>query len=266
MSLTNKTIANTYKDLLHVDNSNHGITGTAKAVKSGNGATSALKISDDETEIRPTNAETTGALKVQAYGGSALFQVDSTNTTVKALAQYVNTNIKQFHMTTLSGYPSTNNTWTALAATTEGRALGGAFEMGTGSTPSTTYDVSSGNKAGDFVQFLWYVPFNIAIDSCNVMFGLDNATGTDCKFSVMSYTVSTANDATGLDLSAGVENCVSPATITSIGYEAGYFQNLTVSSANVDAGKVIMAFLHQADVSNADMGVNLQLVYHLRSA
>ena len=87
--------------------------------------------------------------------------------------------------------------------------------------------------------------------------------GDDVKFSVMSYTISTANDATGGDLSAGVENCVSPATVTSAGYEQAYYQALTVSTADVDAGKIILACVAQ-DGTNADLSINMQLVYHLR--
>ena len=79
----------------------------------------------------------------------------------------------------------------------------------------------------------------------------------------MSYTVDSANGSTGGDLSAGVENCVSPATISGAGREQAYFQALTVSTADVDAGKVIMACVAQDDV-NSDLTVNMQLVYHLR--
>ena len=79
----------------------------------------------------------------------------------------------------------------------------------------------------------------------------------------MSYTVDSANGSTGGDLSSGVENCVSPATITGAGYEQAYTQALTVSTANVDSGKMIGAFVHQ-NGTNADLSVQLQLVYHLR--
>ena len=40
MSLTGKTLANTYKDLLQVDNSNSGIDSTAHTVKDGEGTSS----------------------------------------------------------------------------------------------------------------------------------------------------------------------------------------------------------------------------------
>ena len=59
MSLTNKTIANTYKDLLEVDNSNNGITTTTKTIKSGDGTSSCVSISDDQIAIRPQNDNTT---------------------------------------------------------------------------------------------------------------------------------------------------------------------------------------------------------------
>jgi len=48
MSLTNKTIANTYKDLLQIDNGNNGVTTSTKAVKSGDGTSSCLSICDDQ--------------------------------------------------------------------------------------------------------------------------------------------------------------------------------------------------------------------------
>ena len=71
--------------------------------------------------------------------------------------------------------------------------------------------------------------------------GRADASGDTVQFSVMSYDIDTSNSATGGDLSNGVEHCVSPSTITSAGYEQSYFQQLTLSTADVDTGKVIMA-------------------------
>ena len=59
----------------------------------------------------------------------------------------------------------------------------------------------------------------------------------------MSYDIDTSNSATGGDLSNGVENCVSPSTITNAGYEQAYFQALTVSTSDVDEGKLIIAMI-----------------------
>ena len=91
----------------------------------------------------------------------------------------------------------------------------------------------------------------------------DAANGDVVKFSVMSYTVDSGNGSTSGNLSSGVENCASPSTITGAGREQAYYQALTVSRADVDAGKVICAFVAQ-NGTNSDLTVNMQLVYHLR--
>ena len=266
MSLENKTIANTYKDLLQIDNGNNGIGAVIKTVKSGDGENSALRLANDIVSIRPTTAETTTALRVQSYEGSTLLQADSTNTAVKALGQYVNTGVHQFHYTSVNAKPTSANTWSALDAQSGGgRFRSTVIELGTGSSPATTYDVSGGNVADDLVQSIWYVPFNITIDSVKVWFGQDSSSGDVVKFSVMGYSIDTSNGGTGGDLSGGIEHCVSPSTITGTGYKTAYNQDLTISSADVNAGKVIVACVHQ-DGTNADLTVNMQVVYHLRSA
>ena len=264
MSLVNKTISNSFKDLLQVDNSNNGITTTRKDVKSGDGTTSSISLSDDSMRIVPQNDDTTATFQVISKSGTELLKVDSTNTAVKILGQYANTGVKQFGLSSKNQKPSTSDTWTAISAMGTDTFNTSALEMGTGSTPATTYDVSGGNVAHNFAMHIWYVPFDIAIDSCNVWFGSDASSGDVVKFSLMSYTISTANDATGGDLSAGTEVCVSPSTVTSAGYEQAYYQALTVSSANVNSGKAIVACVQQ-DGTNSDLTVNMQLVYHLRS-
>ena len=262
MSLTGKTKASTYKDILQMNNSNSGVDATTRNVVDGEGTASAIHISDDQLGVTPNADDTTATLRVNDKDSNALLTVDSSNDLVKAgIGQHiVNTNIKEFAMDFTEASPDTADTWHALTSTfnhTDNNEL----EMGTGSTPATTLTIA--NTAYITVKHYWYVPFNITIDSCNVWFGADAASGDVVKFSVMSYTVDSANGSTGGDLSSGVENCVSPATITGAGREQAYYQALTVSTADVDAGKVIMACVAQ-DGTNADLSVNMQLVYHLR--
>lgn len=265
MSLTNKTIADTYKDILEIDNGNNGIDTSAKAVKSGDGTSSCISISDDQLAVKPQNDNTTDILNVRNAGNATLFQVDGTNTAVKALGQYVNTGVQKFGLGSVNGHPSSANTWTALGCDMGGHRFNSApIEFGTSSSPATTYDVSGGNNADDLVQSMWYVPFNISINAVHCWKGADASSGDAVKYSVMSYTVSTATDATGGDLSAGVENCVSPSTLTACGYDRAIYQSLTVSTANIDAGKVIVACVH-SDGTNSDLTVNMQIIYNLRS-
>ena len=79
----------------------------------------------------------------------------------------------------------------------------------------------------------------------------------------MSYDVVTTAGSTSGDLSSGVENCASASAIVGAGYSEAFYQSLTVSTPNVDSGKIIMAFVSQ-DGTNSDLSVKMQLVYHLR--
>ena len=261
MSLTGKTKANTYKDLLQMNNSNNGIDTSTRNVVDGEGTASAIYISDDQMIIRPNNDDTTTAMLVRDKDGNSLLTVDSSNDLVKAgIGQHIaNTQMKEFFMSSSSSNPDTADTWTALQANSG--ALVADMEMGTGATPATTLTIAT--TASATVQHLWYVPLNITIDSCNVWFGADAADGDTVKFSVMSYAIDSSNGSTGGDLSGGTEVCVSPSTITGAGREQAYYQALTVSSADVNAGRVIMACVAQ-DGTNSDLTINMQLIYHLR--
>ena len=262
MSLTGKTKANSYKDILQMNNSNSGIDTTTRNIVDGEGTASAISISDDQLVLQPQNDDSTSLLRVRSKDGEGLFLVDSTNDLVKAgIGQHiVNTNIKEFGLDFTSASPDTADTWHCLTSSSNHTATN-ELEMGTGSTPATTLTIATTAYAA--VKHYWYLPFNITIDSCNVWFGADADDGDVVKFSVMSYTVDSANGSTSGDLSSGVENCVSPATINGAGREQAYYQALTVSTADVDSGKVIMACVAQ-DGTNADLTVNMQLVYHLR--
>ena len=261
MSLTGKTKASSYKDILQMNNSNNGVDTTVRTVADGEGTSSALYLSDDQIVIKPNNDDTTGVVKIQDKDGNTLFGVDSTNDLVRAGAgtHIVNTNIQQFGLSSYLALPSSSDTWTALSNPTH--RLQTAVTAGTGGTPDTSVTVSS--TADDMVGIMWYVPFNISIDSCNVWFGADQSSGDVVKFSVMSYTVDTSNGSTGGDLSSGVENCVSPGAITGAGREQAYYQALTISTADVDAGKTICAFVSQ-DGTSSDLSCNMQLIWHCR--
>ena len=53
-TLTGKTIANTYKDLLQVSNNNNGLTGTVQTISDGAGTNSALQLSNAAVNINGT--------------------------------------------------------------------------------------------------------------------------------------------------------------------------------------------------------------------
>ena len=260
MSLTGKTKAGSYKDILQMNNSNSGVDGSSRNVVDGEGTASAIFIGSNHFAVRPQDTDGLTAVNVSDKDGNAIFVVDSVNNVVRANGNIVNTNIKEFAMDSTEENPVAADTWYGLTSTFNHNDVN-EMAMGTGSTPATTLTIA--NTATLAVKHYWYVPFDISIDSCNVWFGADAASGDVVKFSVMSYTVDTSNSSTSGDLSSGVENCASPTTITGAGREQAYYQALTVSTADVDAGKVIMACVAQ-DGTNADLTINMQLVYHLR--
>ena len=263
MSLTGKTVSSTYKSLLRVNDDTNGVDGTLEVVTDGEGTHSVMHLSDDEFKVQPKNNNSNNAFTATNTSGDRLLQVDAANNHVRINQglQIANTAIKQFMLTSINGYPATGNTWTMLDATCGGRFNSAPIEMGTGSTPDTTYTNTA--QAMNLAQSVWFVPFNIAIDACNVWFGQDDASGDVVKFSVMSYAIIADNTANSGNLSDGTEVCVSPSTITGAGYEQAYYQALTISSADVASGRAIVACVHQ-NGTNSDLTVNMQLVYHIR--
>ena len=111
MAFTGKTVANTFKDILQMDNSNSGIGTSVKVVKDGIGNQSALYISDDIVRIAPENDDTTGTLEVKDKDGDTKFVVDSTNDLVKALGHIVNTNIQDFYIVHSASIPNATDNW-----------------------------------------------------------------------------------------------------------------------------------------------------------
>ena len=264
MSLTNKTLASTYKSLLRVNDDTNGVDTASEVVTDGEGTHTSIHLSDDDFKVQPKNDNSTNTFTVADTSGDRHLQVDTTNNYVRINKglQIANTAIKDFFLLSSAGFPSTTNTWTALGQGGGGRTASVAeVQGGTGSTPQTAFVIST--TADDMVDVGWYVPFDIAIDSCRVWLGANGASGDVVKFSVMQYAVDTSNGTTSGDLSGGAEVCVSPSTITGAGYEQAYTQALTVSSANVDSGQMIVAFAHK-DGTNAPLSVRMQLIYHTR--
>ena len=260
MSLTGKTKANTYKDLLEIDNSNSGIATSLKVIKSGSGDETCLYVSDDQIKIKPENDDTTAVLDVQDKDGNTKLLVDTTNDYVKALGHHANTQIQSFG---LHGVDATAGGHQALVVG------GGSFmdaptytekSLGTGSDPATTLDVS-GDTAYQWLQHFWYVPANITVDSVHLLFSNeDSSGGHSMNFHVMSYAMSTSGGSYG-DLSDGTVVADDSATTSVLNSEIRY-KTLTVQSADVASGRVIVATV-ETDQTD-DVYVNMQLKYHFK--
>ena len=261
MSLTGKTLANTYKDLLKVDNSNNGVDSTGRRITDGQGNNSCVQISDDTLKITPQNDNTTTSLVVTNSSNSALLTVDSTNSTVNALGNKVNTQYATFSIGNTEASTLADDTHQAIpfaSASFGTKNYPPAF--GTGTDPATTFTTSDGNatRASDLVPCLWYVMDDISIDSVISIEGADNATGDTTRMHLFSY-----------DFTSGSTSALSNGTllahnndVTNAGSEQAYTGSWTVDSAAVSSGKVILAFF-RSDSINSDYSLQLTVKYHL---
>ena len=261
MSLTNKTIANSYKDLLQVDNSNNGIDTSARSIKDGEGTESCLAISDDHIAIVPKTDDNTTVLRVRATSGTDVLVVDTTNQLVTASGNNVNTQYATFGVGTTHSSTYADDTHQALpfsSATYSDKTYPPAF--GTGTDPATTFTTANGNatRASDLVPCLWYVNDAISIDAIKSIEGADAGSGDTTRMHIFSY-----------DFTSGATSCLTNGTlvghnsdVTNAGSEQPYLSTWTVDSAAVAAGKVLLAFF-KSDSINSDYSLQVTVKYHL---
>ena len=78
----------------------------------------------------------------------------------------------------------------------------------------------------------------------------------------MAYDIDTGNGSTGGDLSNGAV-LADGSDVVNAGYEQIYYQQLSIGTADVNAGKVII-FTFRSDSVNSDFSINATVKYHLR--
>tara|TARA_R100001015_G_scaffold19138_2_gene15105 strand:+ start:1160 stop:1948 length:789 start_codon:yes stop_codon:yes gene_type:complete len=261
MSLTGKTLAASYKDLLHMNNSNNGVTTSTVRVVDGEGTESSILISDDQLIVSPKNDNSTNTLRVRKVDGTDVLVVDTTNEVVKASGNNVNTQYATFSIVNSESASFADDTHQAIpfgCANFGDSSNPPAF--GTGTDPATSFTTAEGNatRASDIVPCLWYVHDNISIDAVKSIEGADTATGDTTRMHLMSF-----------DLTSGSTSALSNGTVlannsdvTNAGSEQAYLSSWTVSSAAVSSGKVILAFF-KSDSINSDYSLSVQIKYHL---
>lgn len=265
MSLTGKSPADTYKDILKVSNNNSGIDSTARAIESGDGTNSAITLSDRALKVRSYTDNTT-AFTVRNLSGTTKFQVDTTNNQVKALGTHVNTQYAEFSIGNTEATAFSINTHEALCFQNANfGSLSGIPSFGTGTDPATTFTTAegSGTRASDLVPVLWYVPDAISIDGVYGLEGADTATGDTTRMHLFSYTFTSGSTSA---LTSGTllahNHAGDEVGVANGGSEQAYLTTFTVDSASVAAGKVILAFF-RSDSINSDYSLKIKIKYHL---
>jgi len=268
-SFLNNTFASFFKRIFQVSQtSNTGVDATTRNVQTGDGVNTSISISDDVLSVQPQNDDTTGTMLVKNNAGNNILAVDTTNSKVLlGASQQPPTNYAHFGVEADS-----SAAWTAdnhFAVPFMSHETGGSsfFAMGS-STDSSFNDTNPASSLTIttnsylYVGHFWYVMDNITIDEVKWLHAADAVTGDSTAAHLMAYTVDTANGSTGGDLSSGVV-VADGANITNAGYEQIYYQSMTVQSADVDAGKVIL-FTFASDTVNSDYSINATVKYHIR--
>ena len=257
MSLSGKTLKDTYIDLLQLDNSNSGTPTTVRNVKDGAGSSTALMVSDDQVRINPVNDDTTLALAVRATTGATVLGVDTTNQLVSASGNTINTQYAYFSVViTHFSSASANEHYAVPFVNGNNAATTSYISLGTGTDPATSVDTNS--VAYKLVPVMWYIPDNMTIDAVYSLEGADAATGDTTRMHLMSY-----------DFTSGATSCLTNGTllahnsdVTNAGYEQPYLSTWTVDSSDVVAGKVILAAF-RSDSNNSDYSLTIKVKYHL---
>ena len=261
MSLSGKTLKDTFKDLLQCDNSNNGVDTTLRNIKDGEGTASSLWLSDDVVRVFPTNDNTTSAFNVRANGGGTVFEVDTTNELVTASGNNVNTQYAQFNIGTTESTQFADDTHQAIPFESANYSLVSVPPaFGTGTDPATTFTTedTNGLRGCDIVPCLWYIQDNISIDSVISLEGADAATGDTTRMHLFQYTFTSGSTSCLTDGTLLAHN----SDVTNAGDEQAYYTSWTVDSAAVSAGKVILAFF-KSDSISSDYAVNIRIKYHL---
>ena len=269
-TFTGKTFASFYKNILGLNqSSNTGVDTTTRVIHDGAGNSTSVSLSDDVLQVQPVNDDSVGTLLCKTNTGHNILAVDTTNSKVLVGSSQVAANTQYAYFGTdnsTSSYFSAdvhyavafNNSPTgSTTANAMGSSTSSSFNDTDPASSTTITTLSSYHLLG-----YWFVPDNITIDAVHWFHGADAATGDSTAAHLMSYTVDTANGSTSGDLSSGVV-VADGATITNAGHEQIYYQAMTVQSADVDAGKVIL-FTFASDTVNSDYSINATVKYHIR--
>ena len=269
-----QVFASYFKRILQVSQTtNTGVDSTTRAIETGDGVKTSISLSDDVLKVQPVNDDTTGTFGVKNNAGSSILAVDTTNSKVlvgagqvAANTQYAHFGVSYLDVTGAASFAADTHyaipfNYANFGGVAAGIAMGSSTSSSFNDTnPATSLTISS--TAMDIVQTYWYVMDDITIDAVKWLHGADAAAGDSTAAYLMGYSADFDNGSTGGDLTSGAKLASSP-TITNAGYEQIYYDAMTIHSANVDAGSVIL-FTFASDTVNSDYSINANISFHIR--
>ena len=261
-SFTDKKLSEVYKDILHTSNSNTGIGSTTKSIKCGDGDTTALLLSGRLVGVIP-QVDNTGLFNVADKDGNFLLVVDSSNDVVKAgVGQHIaNTQFKEFGLHDFSptaGYHNPMVCNNMMFSDSGDDIIADDSMFSNGTDPATTLDLSAIGTASSLVACTWFVQSNITIDEVRVVATCNSSHALN--FHLYSYTLDTSSNHGDLSSGTLLAHIGSSMSATNTTMKT---DTLTIDSADVDANKVIYAFVEN-EGGTGDITCQLVVKYHLR--
>ena len=259
-TFTGKTFASFYKNLLGIDqSSNTGVDATTRAIQDGLGNNTAVSLSDDVLQVKPVTDNTTGTMNVQNSGGSSILSVDTTNSLVKCGSSQVNATTQYKEMGLYEFSPNSAGYHYPLIANRVGMqgAEGLTYDddWGNATDPPTTLDVSGLTDPENAIAIYWYIEDSITIDAIRYMCIADGSSAL--TFHLFGYTIDTSSNYG--DLSSGVVLATGSSGSASGSIRTG---TMSISSANVSSGKVIIGFVESNTTD--DLSVHFNIKYHIQ--
>ena len=249
-SFTDKKLSAVYKDILHTSNSNTGLSTTIKQITCGDGDTSALYLSSQNLKAQPASDSTTNTAIYDA-DVNALFTVNT---------QYARFATSYVDVAT-SGFAAGYHYAIPFGLGDYGDVAAANYILGNGADPATSLTIE--DTAMGYIWAYLFVIDNITLDAIHLFVGADAATGDTVRCHLMAYDVVTTAGGTSGDLSNGAIHASGADIVATSARDAIYYQTVTPSTANVDAGKIIL-FTFEADSVNSDYTINATVKYHLR--
>ena len=259
-SITGKSPAGFYKDLVHVSNNNSGVDTTTRQLYDGNGNVTAIFLSDDVFKVQPNTDNTTGAFLVNNQSGSSILSVDTTSSLVKTGASQVNALTLYKEMGLYDFSPSLGYHYPLIANTmfipTGATAFAGDIDWGNGTDPATSLDVSGLTAQENAIAVYWYLENNITLDSVRYIATADAAQTLNFHLFAYDLDVSTNHG----DLSNGVVHANASVSATSTTVKTGTF---TLDEEDIDASKVVIGFVENQS-GTSDISCSFNIKYHIR--
>jgi len=260
VSKTNQTYASRYKtDLSVSQTSNVGIDSTARTICSGDGADSAISLSNDVLNVKPQNDNGTRTFAVQDSGSTPILKVHTVNGLVGIGTGQIpaNTQFKTmglYDFSTTAGYHNPLVANNMMFSDSGDDIVQDVSMFGNGADPATTLDISADGTPKVAVACYWYLQAGITLDDVRYVATADAS--VTLNFHLFSYNIS---GTTG-DLSNGTVHANASASATNTTAKTGTF---SLDEADIDINRVVIGFVENVTDTN-DVTVSFQIKYHTR--